>query len=368
MSVCTCCQPACHGGKSLLLKHTLSPLKSIWVYLSSISGHCYPPACIPCFIMLNLFFIYTKSAQKLKCPQLLSLSSLLIPLWKTKIFWSLTMAEILQWRIEQHGAWVNSPFRRVCFMSVTPSPKGRKLERPSAPHCPFICVWMYSQSLGGVLSYSMCPWLWGGAPWKVNIGQAGEGRRLHCVWLGLRAVCQTHRIHLSLSLSLCHFSYSFLILKKNPCYFQISFFRKEKVLIICSLSWNKLLLLGKTLRSYLSFFFFLKKKIYLLKWEKTVFGHTFQTLTIKSLFADNQTRYICTKRPFYVWACGASLDVLWVYCSLSLSVLVRVFVNLWIYKCQTSVSADSTGKIISSFSLAPQIWFCLPWNLCLFSA
>lgn len=98
----------------------------------------------------------------------------------------------------------------------------------------------------------------------------------------------------------------------------------------------------------------------MLKWEKTVFGHTFQTLTIKSLFADNQTRYICTKRPFYVWACGVSLDVLWVYCSLSLSVSVRVFVNLWIYKCQTSVSADSTGKIISSFSLAPQIWFSFP--------
>lgn len=80
MSVCTCCQPACHSGKSLLPKRALLPLKSIRVYLSSISGHCYPPACIPCFIMLNLFFIYSKSAQKLKCPQLLSLSSLLIPL------------------------------------------------------------------------------------------------------------------------------------------------------------------------------------------------------------------------------------------------------------------------------------------------
>lgn len=230
MSVCTCCQPACHGGKTLLLKHTLSPLKSIWVDLSSISGHCYPPACIPCFIMLNLFFIYTKSAQKLKCPQLLSLSSLLIPLWKTKIFWSLTMAEILQWRMEQHGAWVNSPFRRVCFMSVTPSPKGRKLERPSALHCPFICVWMYSQSLGGVLSYSMCPWLWGGAPWKVNIGQAGEGRRLHCVWLGLRqsSVSDTPNPPFSVSLSLCHFSYSFLILKKKSLLFSDLFLQKRK--------------------------------------------------------------------------------------------------------------------------------------------
>lgn len=101
MSVCTCCQPACNSGKSLLLKHTLSPLKSIWVYLSSISGHCYPPACIPCFIMLNLFFIYTKSAQKLKCPQLLSLSSLLIPLWKKK------SSDLLPWLKFSSDEWSN---------------------------------------------------------------------------------------------------------------------------------------------------------------------------------------------------------------------------------------------------------------------
>lgn len=46
-------------------------------------------------------------------------------------------------------------------------------------------------SFGGVLSYSMCLWLWGGAPWTVNIGRAREGRRLLCVLQGL-SVCQTH--------------------------------------------------------------------------------------------------------------------------------------------------------------------------------
>lgn len=179
--------------------------------------------------VLHLYKVCTKT----KMSSALVTLKLAHSFMKEKIFWSLTMAEILQWRMEQHGAWVNSPFRRVCFMSVTPSPKGRKLERPSALHRLFICVWMYSQSLGGVLSYSMCLWLWGGAPWKVNIGQAGEGRRLHCVWLGLRqsSVSDTPNPPFSVSLSLCHFSYSFLILKKNPCYFQtcsLVFCKKKK--------------------------------------------------------------------------------------------------------------------------------------------
>lgn len=52
------------------------------------------------------------------------------------------------------------------------------------------CGYVISR-FGSVLSCSMCLWLWGGAPWTVNIGQAREGRRLPCVLHGL-SVCQTH--------------------------------------------------------------------------------------------------------------------------------------------------------------------------------
>lgn len=45
-------------------------------------------------------------------------------------------------------------------------------------------MWVYSQRSVSVLCYSMCLCLWGGAPWTVNIGPAGEGRSLLCAWHG----------------------------------------------------------------------------------------------------------------------------------------------------------------------------------------
>lgn len=48
----------------------------------------------------------------------------------------------------------------------------------------FVGTWVYSQRSVSVLCYSMCLCLWGGAPWTVNIGQAGEGRSLLCAWHG----------------------------------------------------------------------------------------------------------------------------------------------------------------------------------------
>lgn len=73
---------------------------------------------------------------------------------------------------------------------------------------------------GSVLSCSMCLWLWGGAPWTVNIGQAREGRRLLCVLHSL-SVCQTHSLlPLLLSVSLS-FIFTVSLQTISPPHFQI---------------------------------------------------------------------------------------------------------------------------------------------------
>lgn len=57
------------------------------------------------------------------------------------------------------------------------------------------CGYVVSR-FGSVLSCSMCLWLWGGAPWTVNIGQAREGRRL---------LCFAQLLSVSHSLVCCHY-------------------------------------------------------------------------------------------------------------------------------------------------------------------
>lgn len=78
--------------------------------------------------------------------------------------------------------------------------------QPSITLCGFEIL-----SFGSVLSFSMCLWVWGGAPWTVNISQAREGRRLRCVLHNL-SVCQTHyRSQLPLLPSISHFYCSFFL-------------------------------------------------------------------------------------------------------------------------------------------------------------
>lgn len=68
-------------------------------------------------------------------------------------------------------------------------------------------------------------------------------------------------------------------------------------------------------------------------------------------FAENQTKYICTKRPFYACACGAALLS-------SLSWFVSLgFMKVWIYKYQTGVTDGTARKMTARSPPAPQIWY-----------
>lgn len=122
-------------------------------------------------------------------------------------------------------------------------------------------MWVYSQRSVSVLCYSMCLCLWGGAPWTVNIGPAGEGRSLLCAWHGPVSVSDslpaesTATIPLRLAPS--------LLLSSSPFFSSVFFFLCmfcSRTIIACSLQWNMLLFLGETFANPVSvihdFYFF----------------------------------------------------------------------------------------------------------------
>lgn len=98
-----------------------------------------------------------------------------------EIFFPLTDAEVVLSRVQHHGTAVNNPSRRI--YSVYPE-GWRGFQRSPVSPSIYVGMWVYSQRSVSVLCYSMCLRLWGGAPWTVNIGQAGEGRSLLCAWHG----------------------------------------------------------------------------------------------------------------------------------------------------------------------------------------
>ena len=122
--------------------------------------------------------------------------------WKNLISVPLTEAEILLRRQEQHSTKVNSPSRRIYTASPTLLvwQVGRWRGFRRSPVSPCLCVWVCEcilKASASVLSYSMCLWLWGGAPWRVNIGPAGE-RGGDFSW----SATTSHRLSLSQPLSL----------------------------------------------------------------------------------------------------------------------------------------------------------------------
>lgn len=185
--------------------HSFTYTQSIWVCLSPIPAlspssllhktyHLFSSLFSSLFSMFIYFLPKFYANKEISSTSLTRHSHALLFLTENEIFSPLTDAEIFLRRLEQHGTEVNSPARRI--YTVYPTLLVRQADRWKGLCAVSISLYMcgyvkvFSELLH-VLAYSMCLWLWGGAPWAVNIGQSREGRRLLCVWHGL-SVCQTH--------------------------------------------------------------------------------------------------------------------------------------------------------------------------------